>query len=447
MKRGRDPNNGNGNDSGTGATAESARSALARARARTELRVSDLDWATPRNSRLDKVSALHGQLFGPSSSSSSSSSSSTGTGDDELDMDNYLVVEDLNPEQVASRIEALAESAVRSILAGDGFEYHVPNRAKTEYLEELDQIVLRKDKQSVRKFVNLNEVRKVAVTTRVLDLVHNLLTHDPPLHSTKRDLFYTDVKLFKDQKQSDDVLDDIACMLGCTRNSLNIVASEKGLVVGRLAFTEAGDLIDCTRMGISGKAIPPHIDKVENIVSDAKFILIVEKDAAFQRLAEDRFYNDYPCIIITAKGQPDLATRLFLRRLQSELRLPALGLVDSDPYGLKILSVYMSGSKAMSHDAASLTTRGIVWLGIRPSDLDRYDIPAECRLPMTASDIATGQKLLEADFIKKNPEWVKELELMIKTREKAEIQALSSRGVQYLSQVYLPSKLRDGDWI
>jgi meiotic recombination protein SPO11 len=49
--------------------------------------------------------------------------------------------------------------------------------------------------------------------------------------------------------------------------------------------------------------------QVSNIASDALFILLVEKDAAFMRLAEDRFYNDYPAIIITAKGQPDVATR------------------------------------------------------------------------------------------------------------------------------------------
>ena len=30
---------------------------------------------------------------------------------------------------------------------------------------------------------------------------------------------------------------------------------------------------------------------------------------------------------------------------------------------------------------------------------------------------------------------------------KAEIQALSSFGFQYLSQVYLPLKLQEGDWI
>jgi hypothetical protein len=65
-------------------------------------------------------------------------------------------------------------------------------------------------------------------------------------------------------------------------------------------------------MGIGGKAIPPNVDKVEDMRSDAQFILLVEKDAAFMRLAEDRFYNKYPCIIITGKGQPDVATRYVL---------------------------------------------------------------------------------------------------------------------------------------
>jgi hypothetical protein len=35
--------------------------------------------------------------------------------------------------------------------------------------------------------------------------------------------------------------------------------------------------------------------------------------------------------------------RLFLRKLKTELKIPVLALVDSDPYGLKILSVYMKG--------------------------------------------------------------------------------------------------------
>lgn len=41
-----------------------------------------------------------------------------------------------------------------------------------------------------------------------------------------------------------------------------VVGSEKGVVVGRLTFYEDGDAIDCTRMGVGGKAIPPNIEKV-----------------------------------------------------------------------------------------------------------------------------------------------------------------------------------------
>lgn len=154
-----------------------------------------------------------------------------------------------------------------------------------------------------------------------------------------------------------------------------------------------------------------------------------------------------PCIVITAKGQPDVATRLFLKKLQTTLKLPVLGLVDADPYGLKILSVYMSGSKNMSYDSANLTTPDIKWLGIRPSDLDRYGIPEQCRLAMTETDIKTGRELLKEDFITNNPLWVKELELMCDMKVKAEIQSLSSFDFQYLTKVYLPRKLRDLDVI
>jgi len=50
-----------------------------------------------------------------------------------------------------------------------------------------------------------------------------------------------------EQAESDGVLDDVATMIGCTRSNLHVVASDKGLVVGRIQFEEDGDPIDCTR--------------------------------------------------------------------------------------------------------------------------------------------------------------------------------------------------------
>ena len=66
---------------------------------------------------------------------------------------------------------------------------------------------------------------------------------------------------------------------------------------------------------------------------------------------------------------------------------------------------------------------------------------------MTDHDIKTGRELLEEDFIKKNPAWVEELKLMVSSKTKAEIQSLSSFGFQYLTEVFLPLKLQQKDWI
>jgi meiotic recombination protein SPO11 len=393
-------------------------------------------------------------------------------------------VDELSATEVLEGIEAVALGITQQVLSKKGFSMDIPSRAASNqiYVKEWDRIVLG-DKRTGRSFTNVRESRKSAITLRVMQLLHAVLVKR--IHITKRDLFYTDVKLFVDQAESDGVLDDVATMIGCTRSNLHVVASDKGLVVGRIQFEEDGDPIDCTRMGVGGKAIPPYIDKIENIRSDAEFILLVEKEAAYMRMAvsfgrpiskavfvvelynlpldltsngflflfhkkilqEDRFYHKYPCIVITAKGQPDVATRMFLSRITNELQIPVLGLVDSDPYGLKILSVYMSGSKNMSYDSASLTTPDIMWLGLRPSDLNKYDLPEQCRLDMTENDIRTGKELMNEDFIQKNPKWMKELEIMVKTKKKAEIQALSSFGFQYITEEYLPRKLKEGDWI
>lgn len=223
-----------------------------------------------------------------------------------VDAADIIEVDEMSSTEVLEGIEGVAIKIMHQVLNKQGFTMEIPSRAASNqiYVPELDRIVLG-SKRGTRSFLSVKEARKTAITTRVLQLLHSVLRKR--IHITKRDLFYTDVKLFVDQAESDGVLDDIACMIGCTRSNLHVVASDKGLVVGRISFVEDGDFIDCTKMGVGGKAIPPYIDKIDQIKSDAAFVLLVEKEAAYMRMAEDRFYHKYPCIIITAKGQPDVA--------------------------------------------------------------------------------------------------------------------------------------------
>lgn len=65
-------------------------------------------------------------------------------------------------------------------------------------------------------------------------------------------------------------------MVGCTRSSLNVMASEKGVVVGKLQFRDDGDLIDCSLMGVSGKNIPSFMDRVSDIRSVKAFFIALQ---------------------------------------------------------------------------------------------------------------------------------------------------------------------------
>lgn len=120
---------------------------------------------------------------------------------------------DLETDLVMGKIESIVMECVKSIMAGEGFSFTIPTRSESNqlyvpglacrtffarpthqlpFLPALDRIVL-KDKKSKRAFVNFSQCRKTAIMTRVLSLIYEVLKKR--IHITKRDLFYTDVKV------------------------------------------------------------------------------------------------------------------------------------------------------------------------------------------------------------------------------------------------------------
>ena len=200
----------------------------------------------------------------------------------------------------------------------------------------------------------------------------------------------------------------------------------------------------------SGKSISPNINDIENMESDAEFCIVVEKDAIFNRLAEDHFYDYVPSILVTAKGQPDMATRQFLKKINDELKLPIIAIMDADPYGFEIMRVYSVGSKALSFESTHLAVPNIKWLGLLPTDLEPdsgFDIPRHALIRMTSKDIHRSKLMLEEEFVKRKPKWRNQLQTLLNGGYKAEIQALNARDPQFITTHYLPSKLESGDLI
>ena len=355
-------------------------------------------------------------------------------------------IDDLARKETLERLYKLVDSVIEKIYNTGRPFVELPSRTSSNIIWDEENDLLLLGKQIMEKhFHSLTSVVDITRLMRVLEKVNELLVKD--LHATKREIFYSDVKLFSEQKNSDKSIEDVASMLYTTRNSTHIVASAKGACIGRLRIRDRTDIIDLEGLGTGGWMISPMLDNIEILESDAEFILVLEKDAAMIRLSEARFWRKYPCIILTAKGAADIATRMFLKRLNKELNLPVFSLVDSDPYGHYIHSVYLRGSKRLSYESPFLATPDIKLLGVLTRDLDKYKIPDDCRIPMNKTDEKRTKEMLEEDFVKKNKAWETDLKLALKLKVKAEIQALSTHGFEFLTDKYLPEKLTTGDWI
>ena len=359
--------------------------------------------------------------------------------------ESIVQVDDAQRGATQERIKATTDSILEQVLTTGKPSFEIPSRSSSNIVwDEVRDLLLLGEKLIKRPFHSLASVLDATRLMKLIEVVNELLLKD--IHATKREIYYHDVDLFEDQKYSDKTIEDLAAMLKVIRNSTHVVASAKGACIGRLRIRDNGDLIDLER-GSGGWSISPFLDRIEIVESDAEFILVVEKDAALIRLSEAKWWEDYPCIILTGKGAADIATRMFLRMLEKELKLPCFCLVDSDPYGHYIYSVYLRGSKRLSYESPFLATPNLHLIGVLSRDLDQFGIPKNCLLNMTKTDLKRTREMLDEDFVKKNLNWVEDLELMLNKKKKAEIQAFSSHGFEYITDNYLPTKLSTGDWI
>ncbi|XP_072394871.1 uncharacterized protein mei-W68 [Diabrotica undecimpunctata] len=259
---------------------------------------------------------------------------------------------------------------------------------------------------------------------------------------TKRELFYQMKHFVKNQNYIDRAINAISCILDVGPWAFNVV-SQKGLVLGDLKiFTTHGSVVDCN---ISATLIPQDIEDIAELHSTARFILVVEKEAVFQKLIDEDFQAKLklPFIMITGKGYPDLNTQLFLRKLWTTMALPVFILVDADPHGIQIMLNYKFGSFKNAHLSHHLAVPKAKWIGVYPSEIHKFEITTE---PLSVGDLNRINNLLRNHYMDKNPEIVAELKVMLQHKLKAGIEGLIRNDI-FLSDVYLTMKFINHSFI
>lgn len=99
----------------------------------------------------------------------------------------------------------------------------------------------------------------------------------------------------------------------------------------------------------------------------------------------------------------------------------------------------------MAYDANVLRVPEIRWLGVFTSDFEEYCLPDCCQLPLSSEDTRKLEGILTRCYLHREaPEWRLKLEEMLEKGVKFEIEALSSSSISFLSQEYIPQKIKLG---
>lgn len=371
-------------------------------------------------------------------------------------MTDKKVAEDRRKDTTA-RIEALGNSLVKEIEGNQNPHIDIPIRGSGNvvYDEKNKKIVLG-DKIAKRYLFNVAHARRFMQTMLVAsyvkkDLLGNNLT------ATLRDLYYAKkhtIHGFKEdtideQKESDMAIVDFEVALDTFRERLHLRAEPKGRMAGDIIVTDRVkdkvDTIDLSHMGSGGWAVPSIVEQIEFKDVGVEYVLVAEKNAIFDRLNEDGYWKKSKCLLMTTAGQAARGARRLLQRLSEELELPIYCLTDSDPYGWYIYSAMKYGSMALAHESDRLGCPKMKFLGMSASDIEHYDLRA-VTIRAKDVDIKRAQEMQEYEWFK-SKEWQRELAKFLDKKVKAEIQALSSKSLQYISTTYLPEKINNKDFL
>jgi len=351
-------------------------------------------------------------------------------------------------ERARQQLIDLAAEFYDQFARGEVPEMTLPTRTKSniEYDED-SGVWVYGDRTSTRSANSVRGARKLLKATYTIDFLARQL--DEGRSSTLRELYYiseswdADEASFSSQDESNQLIEDLEIVSEVTREDFHMRPEESGAtLMGPLELreqTRRGERdIHCQEdVGEGGYQIPNNPDTIDFLDHDIDFILCVETGGMRDRLVENGFDTDYNALVVHLKGQPARATRRITKRLHDELDLPVVVFTDGDPWSYRIYGSVAYGSIKSAHLSKHLATPEAEFVGIQPEDIVEYDLPTD---PLADSDVnALESELDDPRFM--TDYWEEQIELQLDIGKKAEQQALASRGLDFVTDEYLPDRL------
>lgn len=310
-------------------------------------------------------------------------------------------------------------------------------------------------KTNRRELFNLNQARAYMQTILVGSGCSRLIRQGKSTsirgmyYMLKHNIEGTKENTFEDQSESDTIIEDLEVITGAMREELHLYAEPRGNLAGPLVVIDGGNELDASKMGAAGYPIPSIVepDRVKFKRCDAKFILHVEKGTVWQRFNEDKFWQKHNCIVSHGAGQPARGVRRMLYRLHTEYKLPVYCLLDNDPWGYYIYSVIKQGSINLAFESMRMAIPDAKFIGLRSSDYERCGLKQDVKIKLDDKDKKRAKQIASYPWFSEKKHWQVEIKQMLTNDFKLEVEALISRDISYVTEKYVPERLRSKDWL
>ncbi|ELP92777.1 meiotic recombination protein SPO11, putative [Entamoeba invadens IP1] len=259
----------------------------------------------------------------------------------------------------------------------------------------------------------------------VLGSIYQLLATNRK--STAREIYYTHKAIFDSQKKTDNVIENITLLLGSTLQGLHISKTPRGLLCGDVALVTQYYIID-----FSTTHQLPTVSEPFTLCFGKKrvFLLIIEKEAFFERVVQSKVREMFPCLILCSRGFPDNATLDLAKAISSQSGVIPCCLVDGDVYGIEIFLQFLcNGWKNPTPQIPNLR-----WALLRPSEFNGVS-------SLTKREQKIAENMLNSSVVQNNEEIKNEINTIAFKNRKAELDELDDSHKFNLENIIITSCL------
>jgi DNA topoisomerase-6 subunit A len=364
---------------------------------------------------------------------------------------------DDSPKQIAKRLHTTATKIGKDIKALKDPTFVTLQRGRANVIfDKKNGLLTLGDKNTTRNFLNIGHARKFMQTMLVMDKTHDYLQENKT--ASIREIYYelkhtlgeSKENTFDDQTESDHVIVDLEHSVATIREKLNLHANPKGTLYGNITLRDRvhnNDTFNCSKLGRGGWSIMSRMEPEEIEIKkvDAKYLLVIETAAMYERLVEEQFPKKNNCVLIGTGGQAARGTRRLIHRLHKEAKLPVYAFTDGDPYGWYIYSVVKQGSMALAAHSDFMAVPEARYIGMTLDDVETYELKNVTER-MKDGDIKRAKEMMTYPWFQ-NKEWQRQLKKALTEKIRIEQQALANKSLDFVAKEYLPKKIKDKDFL